>query len=333
MEYRRLGLTGMQVSAISLGAWLTYGSDKVAFDTAQACLKVAIENGINFIDIANVYSNGKAEETVGKVVQDYDRNKLVISTKAYFPMSDDINDRGLSRKNIFQSVHQSLKRLQMDYIDIFFCHRYDVLTRTDETVRAIEDLIRQGKILYWGTSMWDGAQIEEAWTAAEKFNAYGPVVEQPFYSMIDRGQLEGEQEATLSHRGMGTVVFSPLAGGLLTGKYNNGMPPDSRGATATEAWMIEQFSEHRIEKARELTVMAEELGVPLSALALAWVLNHPNVDSAIIGASKPSHVTENLKALDVVMTPELEERIEAVLQNKPYNSNRNIVNPDDIPAL
>jgi voltage-dependent potassium channel beta subunit len=330
MEYRRLGLTGMQVSAISLGAWLTYGSDKVAFDTAQACIQAAIENGINFIDIANVYSNGKAEETVGKVVQDYDRSKLVISTKAYFPMSDDVNDRGLSRKNIFQSVHQSLKRLQMDYIDIFFCHRYDVLTRTDETVRAIEDLIRQGKILYWGTSMWSGPQIDEAWAAAEKYGAYPPVVEQPVYNMMDRDQLESEQEETLSNRGMGTVVFSPLAGGLLTGKYNNGMPPDSRGATATEDWMIEMFSEHRIEKARDLTAIAEEMGVTLSALALAWVLKHPNVDSAIIGASKPAHVTENLKALDVVLTPEIETRIEDILQNKPYNSTRAIPNPDEI---
>jgi aryl-alcohol dehydrogenase-like predicted oxidoreductase len=150
---------------------------------------------------------------------------------------------------------------------------------------------------------------------------------------LDRGQLEGEQEETLSNRGMGTVVFSPLAGGLLTGKYNNGMPPDSRGATATEDWMIEQFSVHRIEKARELTILAKDMDVTLSALALAWVLKHPNVDSAIIGASKPSHVTENLKALEVVMTPELEEQIEAVLQNKPYNSTRTIVNPDDMPAL
>jgi len=330
MEYRRLGLTGMQVSAISLGAWLTYGSDKVAFDTAQECIKVAIENGINFIDIANIYSNGKAEETVGKVVQSYDRNKLVISTKAYFPMSDDVNDRGLSRKNIFQSVHQSLERLQMDYIDIFFCHRYDAVTRTDETVRAIEDLIRQGKILYWGTSMWNGDQIEEAWAAAEKYNAYGPVVEQPYYNMMDRDQLEGEQEAVLSQRGIGTVVFSPLAGGLLTGKYNNGMPPESRAATATEDWMIEQFSEHRIEKARDLTVIAEELGVTLSALALAWVLKHPNVDSAIIGASKPTQITENIKALDIDLTAEVEERIEGILQNKPYNSTRSIPDPAEV---
>jgi voltage-dependent potassium channel beta subunit len=330
MQYRRLGLTGMQVSAISLGAWLTYGSEAVAFDTAQECIRVAIENGINFIDIANVYSNGKAEETVGKVVQSYDRSKLVISTKAYFPMSDDVNDRGLSRKNIFQSVHQSLKRLQMDYLDIFFCHRYDTTTRTDETVRAIEDLIRQGKLLYWGTSMWDGQQIEEAWAAAEKFGAYAPVVEQPVYNMLDRAQLESEQEEVLSNRGMGTVVFSPLAGGLLTGKYDKGMPKDSRAAKATEDWMKESFSEHRIEKARELGVLAKEIGVTLPALALAWVINHPNVDSAIIGASKPKQIVDNLKALDVALTPEIEERIEAVLQNKPYNSNRTIPDASEL---
>ncbi len=330
MQYRRLGLTGMHVSAISLGAWLTYGSDAVAFDAAQECIRVALDHGINFIDIANVYSNGKAEETVGKIVQKLDRSKLVISTKAYFPMSNDINDRGLSRKNIYQTVNASLKRLKMDYIDIFFCHRYDTQTRTDETVRALEDLIRQGKILYWGTSMWDGPQIEEAWQAAEKYNAYGPVVEQPVYNMLDRQQLESEQEEVLSQRGMGTVVFSPLAGGLLTGKYNNGMPPESRGATATEDWMIEQFSEHRIEKARDLTTIANEMGVTLSALALAWVLNHPNVDSAIIGATKAAQIVENVKALDISFTPEIEERIESILLNKPYNSNRNIANPDEI---
>jgi voltage-dependent potassium channel beta subunit len=330
MEYRRLGLTGMKVSAISLGAWLTYGSDAVAFDTAQECIRTAIENGINFIDIANVYSTGKAEETVGKIVQNYDRSKLVISTKAFFPMSDDVNDRGLSRKNIFQSVHASLKRLQMDYIDIFFCHRYDAFTRTDETVRALSDLVQQGKILYWGTSMWNGQQIEEAWAAAEKHNGYAPVVEQPLYNMLDRDVLESDQEEVLSNRGMGTVVFSPLAGGLLTGKYNKSTPKDSRAAKATEDWMQESFSEHRVEKARELSALANDMGVTMPALALAWVLKHPNVDSAIIGASKPAQIAQNLKALDVNLTAEMEQRIEGVLQNKPYGSNRTIPDPDEV---
>lgn len=322
MEYRRMGVTGMQISAISLGAWLTYGSDSVASETAQACLRTAIENGINFIDIADVYSTGRAEETVGQFIQDYDRTKLVLSTKAYFPMSDDVNDRGLSRKHLFESVHRSLKRLQTDYLDIFFCHRYDVNARTDETVRALDDLVRQGKILYWGTSMWEAWQINEACDAAEKHYAYAPVVEQPIYNMMDRQQVEGDIEGTLSERGIGAVVFSPLAGGLLTGKYNEGMPADSRGANATEDWMQEMFSEHRIEKARALTTLAQEIGTTLPALALAWVLQHPNVDSAIIGATKPAQITENLKALDVKITAEIDERIEAILQNKPQGSSR-----------
>jgi voltage-dependent potassium channel beta subunit len=322
MEYRRLGSTGMQISAISLGAWLTYGSADVVFDTAKECIRTALDVGINFIDIANVYSAGKAEETVGKAIKGLDRTRFVLSTKAFFPMSDEINDRGLSRKHLFESVHKSLKRLGTDYVDIFFCHRYDINSRTEETVRALDDLVRQGKILYWGTSMWDANQIQEALDAANRYNAYAPVVEQPIYNMLDRQKLEGEMEDFLSQHGIGAVVWSPLAGGLLTGKYNDGMPNESRGSKATEPWMQEMFSEHRIEKARQITHIAQSIGTSTAALALAWALRHPNVDSVIIGATKPEQIKENIKALELQLTPEIEQKIEDVLQNIPYGSSR-----------
>ncbi len=330
MEYRRLGITGMKVSAVSIGAWLTYGNS-VDFKTAETCLNTAIDNGINFIDCADVYARGKAEETVGKVIADKDRTKLVLSTKAYFPMSDDPNDRGLSRKHIIDSVHKSLKRLGTDYIDIFFCHRYDPDTTTEETVRAINDLIKQGKIMYWGTSMWEAQYVDEAVRIANEFNAYKPVVEQPLYNMLDRHVVEGDLEDAVSDHGLGLVVWSPLAGGVLTGKYNDGIPEGSR---ATEFdWMSDNLSDNRIAIARELKTIADDLGVGMSALALAWALNHHNVDSVITGATKPEHVTSNLKALEIEWSPELENRVEDVLKNKPYRSSRSAVNPDDLVAL
>ncbi|MAU10689.1 MAG: aldo/keto reductase [Anaerolineaceae bacterium] len=333
MEYRRLGTTGMQVSAISIGAWLTYGSSHVDDEQSIACLRTAIDNGINFIDVANIYAHGGAEETVGDVIKDYDRTKLVVSTKTFFPMSEDVNDQGLSRKNIMQSVEKSLKRLGTDYIDIFFCHRYDPHTRVDETVRAIEDLIRQGKILYWGTSMWTGSQIDEAVQAADQFNAYRPVVEQPIYNMLDRHAVEGGLEDTLGQHGIGLVVWSPLAGGLLTGKYDKGIPGDSRAATFDQDFIKEGFAEFRLERARKISQLATQIEVKPAALALAWALKHHHVDSVITGATKPQHVLSNLEALKINLTPEIEEAIEEILNNKPPSSMRTIVHPDEIAAL
>lgn len=335
MEYRRMGSTGLNISVISLGAWLTYGSDKVTYETAAACIDVALDGGINFFDIADVYAGGKAEETIGKIIKakKLDRTKLVISTKAFFPMSDDVNDRGLSRKHLFESVHKSLKRLGTDYLDIFFCHRFDINTRTEETVRALDDLVRQGKILYWGTSMWTASQIRDAVNIAEKYHAYPPMVEQPIYNMLDRQTLEGDLEDALTEHGIGAVVFSPLAGGLLTGKYNESVPDDSRASKHTEDWMQENFSPYRVEKAREISSLANAIGTTPGALALAWALRHPNVDSVITGASKPEHVTDNLKALEVNLTPEIEMQIENILQNRPLDSSRILGVPDDVPAL
>lgn len=333
MTYRRLGPSGMKVSSISIGAWLTYGSDSVEFDTAKDCLRAAVESGINFIDVADIYSKGEAEKVVGQVIKDYDRTKLVLSTKAFWPMSDDVNDRGLSRKHIFESVEKSLKRFDMDYLDIFFCHRYDENTLTDETVRAIDDLIRQGKILYWGTSMWDAHQIQEAIDSADKYQAYHPVVEQPIYNMLDRHQVEGDIEDKLADNAMGMVVWSPLAGGVLTGKYNDGIPEGSRGAQYGSSWLGDNFADDRISKARKLTAVAQEYGYELSALALAWAMHHPGVDSVITGATKVSHVESNLKALDVTLSSDLEKKIEDILHNRPYNSQRPIMTADEFEAI
>lgn len=315
MEYRRLGRSGLKVSTISLGAWLTYGSSRVEMESAMQCLRTAIDNGVNYIDVADIYAHGEAEKVVGQVIKDYKRTDLVISTKAYWPMSDNINNRGLSRKHIIESVNASLKRFELDYIDIFFCHRYDDETPTDETVMAIDDLIKQGKILYWGTSMWSAANINEAVGISREYGLNRPVTEQPLYNMLDREQVEGDVEDICTLHGIGLVVWSPLAQGILTGKYNDGIPQDSRGAQIN--WMRDQITPERVEKARKLTVLASELGVTVASLALAWAMKHPQVSSVITGATKPHQVIDNLKALDVKITPEINQQIEDILQNKP----------------
>jgi voltage-dependent potassium channel beta subunit len=324
MEYRRLGRTGLKVSALSIGAWLTYGSNRMEQDQTAACLRTAIENGINFIDCADVYAYGKAEEAVGQVIRDYERSTLVISTKAYWQMNkDDPNDRGLSRKHIFESVHKSLKRFGVDYIDIFFCHRYDDQTETEETVRALSDLVTQGKILYWGTSMWSAANIEEAVGIARALNAYAPVTEQSLYNMLDRDQVEGEVEEVCAKHGIGLVVFSPLSQGVLSGKYNEGIPDDSRAKNVDPNWFARQLESGRIDRAKRLSELAAELGVTPSALALAWTMKHRGVSSVITGATKPEQVHENLQALSVRIPADLDTRIESILNNKPARKKHN----------
>jgi voltage-dependent potassium channel beta subunit len=322
MEYNRLGNTGMKVSALSLGAWLTYGSSRVEFETAEKCIRTAIDQGVNFIDVADIYARGKAEETVGKIIKDYKRSDLVVSTKTYWPMSEDINDRGLSRKHIFESVHKSLERFGTDYVDILFCHRYDDESPTEETVRAISDLIEQGKVLYWGTSMWPAFGLEEAVRYADDFRGYRPVTEQPVYNMIERDQVEGPVQEVCDKYGIGLVVWSPLASGLLTGKYNDGIPEDSRAGKMD--WVKERYiTEENVAKVRELTELANDMGTTMPALALAWALKNPVVSSVITGASKPEQVEANIKALDVEITDEINEKIESILDNKVEYSKRN----------
>lgn len=315
MDYRRVGTSGLKVSAIALGAWLTYGSKRVDFENADACLRRAIELGINFIDVADIYSRGKAEETVGQVIKDYKRSDLVISTKAYWPMSDNINDRGLSRKHIVESVHKSLQRLGTDYLDIFFCHRYDDNTPVEETVRAIDDLIHQGKILYWGTSMWNAANLNEAVLTARQTNSNRPIVEQPVYNMLEREFVEtGVQQAALAN-GMSLVVWSPLAQGVLTGKYNDGIPENTR--YQSEEWFKTYLSEDKLDRTRKVSALAAELGVSSAALALAWTLKNPAVASAITGATRPEQVDQNIEALNVTLSDDLMLQLDDLLRNKP----------------
>lgn len=312
MQYRRLGNAGIKVSAISLGGWINYGEGKVPTDTARQVVQAAYDDGINFFDLADVYGNGGAEEQMGRMLRDFPRNTLVISTKVFWPMSDDINDRGLSRKHIMESIDRSLTRLGTDYVDIYFCHRPDPETPIAETARAMDDLIHHGKVLYWGTSEWSGEQIREAQEICERYGLYPPQVEQPQYSMLRRDRVEEEILPVASPRGMGLVVFSPLAMGMLTGKYDEGVPQDSR--FAREDWAAKRFvNEENVARVQRLKPIADELGISRAQLALAWVLRQPAVSSAIIGATRPSQVRDNAAAADVTLSHEVVARIDKIL--------------------
>uniref|UniRef100_A0A7C3MIT8 Aldo/keto reductase n=1 Tax=Dictyoglomus thermophilum TaxID=14 RepID=A0A7C3MIT8_DICTH len=313
MQYRKLGRAGIKLSVIGLGAWLTFG-EKVDYDRTRECIFTAIDNGVNFIDLADVYAKGEAERVVGKILKDFRRQDLVISSKVYWPMSDNINDRGLSRKHIMESIDGSLKRLGVDYLDLYFCHRFDPETPIDEVVRAMDDLVHQGKILYWGTSVWTAAQIESAVGTAIKYNAYLPQVEQPRYNMLDR-HIEPEIIPTCAKHGIGITVFSPLAQGILTGKYNNGIPAGSRAEWSD--WLKNELNEENIEKVRKLTKLAQEIGITMSQLALAWILRRPEITSAIVGATRPEQLKETLKAGDITLSPDVLDEIEKILANAP----------------
>jgi len=313
MEYRHVGRSGLKVSSISLGAWLTYGGSEDKATTLE-CIRAAVEHGINFIDLADVYARGEAERIVGEVIRELGlrRQDLVISSKVFWPMSDNVNDRGLSRKHIMESVHNSLRRLQMDYLDLYFCHRFDPETPVDEVVRAMDDLVHQGKILYWGTSVWSAAQIEEAVGTARALNAYLPQVEQPRYNLLDR-RIEAEIIPTCARNGIGLVVWSPLAQGLLTGKYNAGIPEDSRAARSR--WLENDMTEENLNRVRRLTALAQEAGLTMSELALAWVLRRPEISSAITGATKRAHVEANVKAAEIKLSEDLLQQVEAILKS------------------
>ncbi|NOZ28791.1 MAG: aldo/keto reductase [Chloroflexi bacterium] len=311
MQYRRLGNAGMKVSEISLGAWLTFG-EKVDEKATAACIGAAIDQGINFFDLADAYARGEAERVVGKVIKAYRRSDLVISSKLYWPMSDNVNDRGLSRKHIMESIEGTLRRLGTDYIDIYFCHRFDPETPLEETIRAMDDLVRQGKVLYWGTSTWTAAQIEKAVGIANTLNLYRPQVEQPRYNMLDR-HIEAEIMPVCASHGIGLTVYSPLAQGILTGKYNDGIPEGSRAA---EREWLRQSIEENIDKVRQLTAIAQELGIRMSQLALAWILRRPEISSVITGASRPEQVIDNAAASDVTLSEDVLARIEEILGNE-----------------
>jgi voltage-dependent potassium channel beta subunit len=315
MQYRRLGDAGMKVSAVSLGGWINFGEGKVEQDEARRVVETAYESGINFFDLADIYGRGEAEKQMGAVLKQYPRHTMVISTKVFWPMSDEVNDRGLSRKHIMESIDKSLERLGTDYVDIYFCHRPDPETPIIETAHAMHDLVQQGKVLYWGTSVWSAAQIVEAHEICMRYGWHLPKTEQPQYSMLHRNPVEDQILPAAHPRGIGIVAFSPLGQGMLTGKYDEGIPQDSR--FAREEWAKNRFmNDANAEKVRKLKPIADELGISRSQLALAWVLRQPGVSSVIIGATKAHQVEENVKAADIRLTEDQINRIDAILRGE-----------------
>ncbi len=318
MEYRRLGSAGLKVSALSIGAWVTFGN-QIDDDAARAILMAAYEHGVNFFDNAEAYANGKAEIVMGKALKDLRREDLVISSKVFWGGKGP-NDEGLSRKHIMEACHNALKRLQVDYLDLFFCHRPDFNTPVEETVRAMDDLIHQGKVLYWGTSEWPADRIMQAYGIARQYGLYPPQMEQPQYNLFVRERFEKEYARLYSEIGLGTTTWSPLASGLLTGKYNEGIPAGSRAALEGYDWLQGYvITEERIARVKQLAPIAADLGATLPQLAIAWCLKNPNVSTVITGASRVEQVHQNMQALAFVpkLTPEVMETIEAVLENTP----------------
>ncbi|MFX0016270.1 MAG: aldo/keto reductase family protein [Promethearchaeota archaeon] len=317
MKYRHVGSTGLKISEISLGSWLTYGGSQDKEASREIVVK-AIEHGINFIDIADVYSGGNAEKVIGEIIQEenYNRKDLVISSKAFWPMSKGVNDKGLSRKHIMESIEGTLDRLNTDYLDIYFCHRFDRYTPLEETIQAMSNLVDRGVIHYWGTSVWTAVQLERAYWMAKSLGCHPPVVEQPQYHMLNR-YIEIPQGVieTCRHNGMGIVCFSPLCQGVLTGKYNDGVPSESRGASTD--WLKWDLNPENIEKVKQLQPIADYLNVQMSQLALAWILRHEEISCAITGATKPQHVESNVQASGLKLDNKTINQIEEILNNKP----------------
>lgn len=314
MKYRRLGRSGLKVSEVSLGSWLTYGASTEK-DKAVKTIETAYDLGINSFDTANVYATGESEKVVGEALGGYSRDSYVLATKVFWPMGEGPNDRGLSRKHVFEQLHASLKRLNTDYVDIYYCHRYDPETPVDETLRTIDDLVRQGKILYAGVSEWTAQQIQEAVGTAEKYLLDRIVVNQPNYNMFHR-YIEKEVIPVSEQHGIGQIVFSPLAQGVLTGKYslNNRAPEGSRATDPNSNMFMDQLlNDETLTKVEQLGNLAKELDISLSQLAIAWILRLPNIASTLVGATKPEQIIENAKGSDVTLTPDVIAKIEDIL--------------------
>ncbi|UNI20651.1 hypothetical protein JDV02_006721 [Purpureocillium takamizusanense] len=332
MTYRFLGQSGLQVSSISLGGWLTYGGH-VDREGTFACMKAAYDCGVNFFDCAEVYAAGESEIVMGEAIKKYgwNRNDLVISTKVYWGAAfgnNPVNNKGLSRKHIVEGVNASLKRLDLEYVDLIYAHRPDRQTPMEETVRAFNHIIDSGKAFYWGTSEWNADEIAQAWRVADRLGLIGPVMEQPAYNMLTREKVEGEFAHLYrpDNGGLGLTVFSPMKQGILSGKYRDGIPEDSRFAQTTVEFIKGYWKRTSkddwagiVEQVNRLQPIADRLGIKMSTLALAWVLKNPNVSSAITGASSPEQVYENCRAVAAVdkLTPEVMEEIDGVLNNKP----------------
>jgi voltage-dependent potassium channel beta subunit len=323
MDYRFLGTSGLKVSALSFGAWVTFG-DQVDEQGAHACMQAAYEAGVNFFDNAEVYAGGRAETIMGNVIRKagWKRSDLVISTKLFWGGAGP-NDRGLSRKHIIEGTLAALERLQVEYVDLVFCHRPDLYTPVEETVRAMSHLVDQGLAFYWGTSEWSAEQIRQAYDIARRERLVPPTMEQPQYNMFHRDRVEKEYARLYREIGLGTTIWSPLASGMLTGKYGDGIPEGTRMAMPNYQWLRARFDEdqwrEQIGKVRELAGVAEEVGCTMAQLALAWCLSNPNVSTVITGASRVEQVHENMKALDFVakLDPGIMQKIENILGNKP----------------
>ena len=295
MHYRRLGHSGLKVSEISLGSWITFGA-QITEETAVSLIHAAYDQGINFFDNADMYANGQAEVVLGKAIQDLPREELVISSKVFWPVGKGPNARGLSRKHVTESVNSSLKRMGLDYLDLYFCHRYDPDTPVEEVVRTMNDLIHQGKILYWGTSEWEAAQVMEAYGIARQYGLVPPTMEQPQYNLFHRKRVEDTLMPICRDLGLGLTTFSPLYYGILSGKYNEGIPQGSRASLDDYAWIRDRITPANIAIVKKLTEVANDLSITPSQLAIAWILRRKEVSSVITGATRLEQLDENLGA-------------------------------------
>lgn len=311
VQYNNLGRAGIKVSELSLGSWITFGK-QIGFPEVKALMHLAFDNGMNFFDNAEAYAHGDAEVLMGKAIQEFRREDLVVSTKIFWG-GNGPNDTGLSRKHLLEGTKNSLRRLQTDYVDLLFCHRPDPHTPIEETVLAMDFLVRQGYALYWGTSEWSADQLEEAYQVAKELNCIKPSMEQPRYNLFFREQLEKNYLPLFKKYGMGTTIWSPLASGILSGKYNQGIPRDSR--LARETWLVPDNFMQLIEKTKQLDIIAKNLECTLSQLALAWCLKNPHVSTVITGATKPEQLLENLKAVKVKnkLTADVMKKIDEIV--------------------
>ena len=325
MKYRNLGKSGLKVSELSFGSWITFGN-QIDQGTSKELMKTAYDAGINFFDNAEIYAEGRSEEVMGKILKEFgwSRDSYILSSKAFFGIrgleSSKPTQTGNNRKHLTEACHQALKRLQVEYLDLFLCHRPDKSTPMEETVRTMNTLIEQGKIFYWGTSEWSAQEIMEAHMVARENHLIGPTLEQPQYNMLHREKMENEFLQIFRTVGLGTTIWSPLASGILTGKYNDGMPDDTRLNLEELNWLKDRnVVEEKIGKVRQLTQLAKDLDTSMPLLALAWCLKNENVSTVILGASKVSQLEENLKAASVTdkLTKEVMENIESILDNKP----------------
>lgn len=328
MLYRRLGKAGLQLSEFSLGSWVTFGKQVDQRD-ALDLMSLAYDFGINFFDNAEGYEAGKSEALMGEALTklNWSRDSYVVSSKVFWGGSKP-TQRGLSRKHIFDACHAAMKRLQVEYLDLYFCHRPDIDTPIDETVRAMHDLVAQGKVLYWGTSEWSGQQLTEAWAVARELGLTPPTMEQPQYNLFERDKVERDYLPVYELMGLGTTIWSPLASGVLTGKYNNGIPDDSRMNLPGYEWLKQQWQSEagkaKLKQVGEIAKLADEIGLPIHHLALLWCLANPHVSTVILGASKKSQLVDNLAALESKdkVTPDVLAKLDTILGNKPAAAQR-----------